>query len=184
MLIKLAILCLAVGIAMRGKGGGFITWGIFKQDASGNNPNFKMHALGAVMVAVSLCYAVGNWLWLPVFAAGWFLFTKPSPYLNFNTITANTATQRAEAIPMAAVRQALIIPLLAAIYVAAHGFHLDSADRALFIATAIASSYLLVMPYYVGGLLQRAAHIKDAVVFGEYGMLIAGGVFFLIIFAL
>mgnify|MGYP000078232079 CR=1 FL=1 len=181
--VGLVLMTIATGVGMRGKGGGFVEWGITKL-----GKNNHAHGLGALIVASALCLMMKDVPWilayLPAFAAGWFFYTKPTPHLQFRTIDSPTAKDRAEAIIFAGIRGACVIPLLLVIYYASHGWPVGLIRIATLSVFCILSAYILVMPYYIGGLLQWSGKARDAVEVGEWGTCVAAPLFYVVAYVL
>ena len=153
-------LALFAGLARRGAGGGFVSWGITPPEA-----NNKAHGLGALLVAATLCVQHYTLLMLPIWALGWFFFTKPTPHWCFRTIDHPNAYMRALWYGLASVRMAYVLPLAVCVYVYSHGFYLTPQFG------WFAMLSVLALPYYVGGVLYRD---DRAVVFGEWGYCVTG----------
>lgn len=66
------LLCVAIAVSFRGKGGGFVTWGI-----TSNGDSWSAHGLGAFLVGMALGIVTQQILYIPAFIAGWLIFTKP-----------------------------------------------------------------------------------------------------------
>lgn len=152
----------ATGIAFRGKGGGFSTWGPFAKGAS----SWLMHGLGAVIVAIILALLTGQYLWTPIFVGLWILFTKPAsaPCLDFSDFPTWKNFLRGTA------RQLLILPLVGLLFYLGRGC-----------IWAGLGCLILGSLYGIGGFLNRKFR-WDSIAFAESATGISGlilaGVYF------
>lgn len=83
-LADLVLLCVTIAFAYRGKGGGFVTWGI-----PFASKDTIAHALGAFMVGMALGIVTQKVLFIPAFCLLWFLFTKPDIGTGFSSADGN-----------------------------------------------------------------------------------------------
>jgi hypothetical protein len=144
MLIALMLVC---GLARRGAGGAFVTWGATKHGA-----NNVAHGLGALLVGVTIASMSSIWLF-PVFAALWFAATKPTPAACFRLIEEPLSLHNYS---LAGLRMAYFLPLAALVY------HIGNGSPLWFLM-----AFLLPLPYYVGMRLLKNG--DKAVEFGEWG---------------
>jgi hypothetical protein len=155
----IALLILIIAVAYRGKGGGFVTWGILPKGA-----NNKAHALGAFLVGSTLALITVNPFYMPLFAGLWFLYTKPSTAWLLDFCGGFTWLRLVKA----TARESLILPICLLT------FYLGTGS-----IWYLLGILLLSFLYWLGGKVNRHYANVDPVEFAEWltglsGIILAG----------
>jgi len=140
------------GFARRGAGGWFVTMNVLPQGA-----NNLAHGLGACMVACMLA-AITKYQFFPIFAALWFLGTKPSPRNCFLLIEHSFNLKN---YAKAVARMFYFLPLV--IFTTLIG------TGSIWWLLVV---FLFPLPYYLGMTLLKDG--DKAVEFGEWGYALIG----------